>query len=106
MAKTLIGDVQSRITKRTVVLSQLECEALRLKNLARYFDENDLEQEADICYKSAANLRATIRPIAKDQRVDRDIVQALCSAVVVGLELSRAMGQPYDVPGFKLAGEN
>jgi hypothetical protein len=103
MAKTLIGDVQSRIAKRARVISAMDFRAQLYKNHARTYDEQGFPLSADSYYRHAADERARIKVLAKDQKVDRDIVQALSAAIMVAIELGHRCNDPVDIPGFTLA---
>lgn len=103
MAKTLIGDVQSRIAKRCRVISDLEFKALVAKNEARYAEDVGAEATADDLFRKAANYRAQIRPLARDQRLDREIVQALSASIMMSLESAHADGCSLTLPGYTLS---
>jgi hypothetical protein len=98
------GKLQRRMVKRSALISQLEAEAIRHKNLAREAAEQSLFDLADYHFRAASMLRREhILPLAQDQKLDRKIINGLVTGAILAMYIMKKdFGQDLNLPGFTL----
>jgi hypothetical protein len=98
-----MGRLQRRMALRSKEISHFDFQAMKAKAQARMHDDEGSYELADAMYRIAADFRAIIRPMAQDQRLDRELLGVCSSALMLALETADMRGEKLSVPGFTLA---
>lgn len=103
----IISRLQSRIAKRANEIRELDYEALRLKNKARIAQLEDEPDLADYYFREAAAYRREIQLFAKDQRLDRELLQVSNDGLMLAMYSVRDEGIEFEPPtGYTLSKES